>query len=234
MQLIVEKYLKLEIDKMIDNDENINLLDNSVETNITDSSISDNTEILEPDNESSESNKQTNNGEASKDLIDFEKKEYEYVFSTEVNNNNSETSKSEDNIATNDTNAGSENSNVVKTNETSNNNKKTRKIIIGISISIVIILLLFLFVSTIFAIVTSYSSTIISGVSIKDIDVSGLNKEEALDKLNSAFSQKLSQEITLKHNEYETAVFPEQFEISFDLNKAVDVAYSKGRTRKYL
>lgn len=107
---------------------------------------------------------------------------------------------------------------------------KTSSIIIGVTIAFVIIVILLLLFSTIFALITSNKNNIVNGVVIKDIDVSGLTKEEALEKVNNAFNEKLSKEITLKHNDYEQDVFLSQFEIKFDTEKAVNLAYSKGRS----
>lgn len=104
--------------------------------------------------------------------------------------------------------------------------KKSYKTVIGILISLLIIAFLFLLFSTIFAIITRYNSTIINGVSIKEIDVSGLTKAQALEKIQDSFNKRLSKEIVLYHNDYETNVFANQFGVIFDLEKAVDMAYS--------
>lgn len=117
--------------------------------------------------------------------------------------------------------------------EVSTVSKKSHKTFIILSLAFLVIVLLFLLFSTVFALINSYSTKIINGITIKDIDVSGLTKEQALEKVSTAFNKKLSQDITLKHNEYETTIFPEQFGVSFELENAVNVAYSKGRTRKY-
>lgn len=114
------------------------------------------------------------------------------------------------------------------------NQKKSYKTAIILSIAFIIIVLLFLLFSTIFALITSNKSTIINGVSIKDIDVSNLTKEQALEKISNEFSKKSAQAITLKHNAFEQTILPEQFEVSFSLNDAINMAYSKGRSRKYL
>ena len=108
--------------------------------------------------------------------------------------------------------------------------KKSHKKYILFFISFAIVSLLFLTFSTIFALTASHSSTIINGVSIKNIDVSGLTKEQALEKLTSYFNEKLSQKITLKHNDYNIDVFANQFDVSFELQKAVDSAYLVGRS----
>lgn len=114
------------------------------------------------------------------------------------------------------------------------NQKKSYKTAIILSIALIVIVLLFLLFSTIFALITSNKPTIINGVSIKDIDVSNLTKEQALEKISNEFSKKSAQAITLKHNDFEQTILPEQFEVSFSLNNAINMAYCKGRSRKYL
>lgn len=169
-----------------------------------------------------------NNDTKENDLVDFEKVDNEYVFSNPDDNNVNNS----DNIENGVSNISSDEELKEKKFEIKNqvSEKSHKKTIIGISIALIIIILLFILLSTIFAIVTSYKKTIINGVSIKDINVSGLTKEQALDEITKSFNEKLSKDLTLKHNEYEINIFPEQFNVSFDLEKAVDMAYSKGRS----
>lgn len=108
--------------------------------------------------------------------------------------------------------------------------KKSHKTLFIISSAILGIALLFFIFSTIFALIASHNATIINGVKIKGIDVSGLSREAAFEKVSAAFESKLSEPFTLKHSEYELEVFPEQFGISFDLENAVNIAFSKGRS----
>lgn len=91
------------------------------------------------------------------------------------------------------------------------------------------LLLLLLLLSTIFALCHIQTNTITSGISINGIDVSNLTKEEAIKKVSSAIQEKLEKPITLKHGEYETTVFAQQFDVTFDAVKAVDLAYKIGR-----
>lgn len=141
--------------------------------------------------------------------------------------------KENDNIPISDENALIENSNNDKEYKVVNQ-KKSYKTAIILSIAFIVIVLLFLLFSTIFALITSNKPTIINGVSIKDIDVSNLTKEQALEKISNEFSKKSAQAITLKHNDFEQTILPEQFEVSFSLDDAINMAYSKGRSRKYL
>lgn len=115
----------------------------------------------------------------------------------------------------------------------SSSTKKSHKTLLIVSFSILAIFLLFFIFSTVFALIASYKTTIIHGIKIKDIDVSGLSKEEAITKVSSAFKEKLEKQITLKHNDYSITVFLDQFDVSFEIEEAVNMAYEKGRSRKY-
>ena len=108
--------------------------------------------------------------------------------------------------------------------------KKSHKTAIVVSLAFVFIVILFFIFSTIFALVNYTKTTIISGVSVKNVDISGLSKEQALEKVSAEFSKKSSQSITLKYNDSEQTVILEQLGVSFDLENAINVAYSKGRT----
>ena len=122
------------------------------------------------------------------------------------------------------------------TEELKNNEKKDilhkYSIIITI-ISIVLFIGLAVF-STIFALVNRSSEKIVSGISVKGIDVSGLTYNEAYEKIAKVYSEKIKQNITLKHNEYETSLTPEQIESKFKIQEAIDTAYNYGRSGKVL
>lgn len=112
------------------------------------------------------------------------------------------------------------------------NNKKSHKPLFIVSFILLLIVLLFLIFSTVFALISN-RNTIIFGIKIKDIDVSGLSKEEANKKVSDIFKEKLEEHITLKHNEYEMNVFLGQFDVSFFIEEAINMAYDKGHSRKY-
>lgn len=115
-------------------------------------------------------------------------------------------------------------------NDDLNFTKKSRKSFIIVSSIILSFILLLLVFSTVFAIIANSSNTIINGIKIRDIDVSGLTREEALKKVSSEFNNRLSKSFTLKYNEYELEIFPKQFDISFDVEGAVNTAFSRGRS----
>lgn len=108
-------------------------------------------------------------------------------------------------------------------------NNKKRKIIFIVVISLIFLALLILSLSTSFALFHMNSDKIISGISINNIDVSGLTVEEAKKKISEYIQSKMVNPITLKRGEFESTVFAEQFEVTFDIDNAVQTAFSKGR-----
>ena len=98
-----------------------------------------------------------------------------------------------------------------------------------IAILLGIIIILALFFSTIFALVNMNNQKMMSGITIKGIDVSGLSKEEAKAKLETIYSEKMGKEIHLKYNEYESSLNPTLMKVSYDVDKAVEEAYKIGR-----
>ena len=139
------------------------------------------------------------------------------------------TENTENNDNNNDNNETNEEKNNTEPESIPKKKKNHKTLIIILSVVIVILLLLLLF-STIFALITKNSSTIINGVKVKEIDISGLNKPDAINILNNAFDNKLSKTITLKHNEYKIDVTPKQLDVKFDIEGTVDLAYNKGRS----
>lgn len=105
------------------------------------------------------------------------------------------------------------------------------KILIITSIALFVLILFF---STIFALAHSTSNTIISGISINGIDVSNLTTKEASEKLNTIFNKELSSTISLIYNDKKIDIYPEQLEISFDIDSSIDLAYSIGRNSNIL
>lgn len=107
------------------------------------------------------------------------------------------------------------------------NTTKRKKVILLLLLTILI--LAFLISSFIFALITSKSDKIISGVSINGVDVSNLTKTEALQKLNLQLSRNTANEIKLNHNDYTTTLKLSDIEASFDFDSSLDEAYNIGR-----
>lgn len=111
--------------------------------------------------------------------------------------------------------------------ETMGESKKRKWVIPAISGAIVLIILLFC--STIFALVNIGSEKIISGITISGIEVSGLTKEEAKEKINTIYQQKKEKEIQLQYQDYETTLNPTLMEVNYEVEKAVEEAYLIGK-----
>lgn len=105
--------------------------------------------------------------------------------------------------------------------------KKRKWVIPAISGAIVLIILLFC--STIFALVNIGSEKIISGITISGIEVSGLTKEEAKEKINTIYQEKKEKEIQLQYQDYETTLNPTLMEVNYEVEKAVEEAYLIGK-----
>ena len=86
----------------------------------------------------------------------------------------------------------------VKKNKEKIKKESNKKIIIPI-ISIGIIILLIIIVSTIFAFININNTNIVNGVKIEGIDVSGLTKESAKEKIDSIYNKKKQKDIILKY-----------------------------------
>ena len=121
-------------------------------------------------------------------------------------------------------------------NEKLNNGKKAKekkkidkKQLKKIIISIIIVFVVALFFSTVFALTNINNEKIISGVNIEGIEVSGLSKEEAKAKIETAYSEKLEQNIELKYQDFASELNPTLMEVKYDIESAVNQAYSLGR-----
>ncbi len=103
--------------------------------------------------------------------------------------------------------------------------RKVKKIVIS-SIIMAIIALLF---STVFALTNINNQKIISGVTIEGIEVSGLTKEEAIAKMETTYAEKMEKNIMLQYQEFESELNATLMEVKYDIEKAVNEAYSLGR-----
>lgn len=99
--------------------------------------------------------------------------------------------------------------------------------IFGISAFIFIVILLISF--CIFTLINTKNDNITNGVYIKGIDVSGLSKEQAKQKISEYISSSIPEEINLKDKDFETSISTSQLSISFNIDEAVEMAYQIGK-----
>ena len=83
--------------------------------------------------------------------------------------------------------------------------------------------------STIFALINATNSNIINGISINNIEVSGLSKSEAEEKLQKIINDIMEDRIILKHGEHEKIVTLKQMELEVDVIDKVYEACTTGR-----
>ena len=105
--------------------------------------------------------------------------------------------------------------------------KKNPLSILGILIFIIITILVIAFL--IFTGYNALNQNIVSGVHIKDVDVSNMSKFDAKYLIETYIANTLPQEITLKHQDYQTTISLSQIGVNFDVKKAINDAYNVGR-----
>ncbi len=107
---------------------------------------------------------------------------------------------------------------------------RIKKIILPIISTVFIFALIS--ISFIFSVITSHSQKIVSGVSINNVDISNLSKDDALQKLNLQLARNTANELTLTHNDYSTTLKLSDIQSAFDFESAINDAYSIGRSEK--
>lgn len=94
---------------------------------------------------------------------------------------------------------------------------------------VIIFIALIVFIIAGFTITQMSDSKIKKGVSINNVNVSGLSKEEAKEKLEKELLNNLGENITFKYNNYTYVVSLNDIKAHLDIDAAVDTAYSMGR-----
>ena len=110
--------------------------------------------------------------------------------------------------------------------------KYSKKEILGLSIIILLIIAFTIFI--VFTLITINNKNMLSGISILGIDISKQSKADALQTVQSTIEKRLPDEIKLIHNDYETSIATESLSISFDIESAINEAYSIGRSGNIL
>ena len=98
----------------------------------------------------------------------------------------------------------------------------------------IILLIIVAICFSIFTIFNNTNENIVSGISIKGIDVSGLSKIQAKEKLESYIQENLPENILLKHNDFETSIPISSIEVNFDIDGAIDQALQIGKSGNML
>lgn len=75
----------------------------------------------------------------------------------------------------------------------------------------------------------SSSDKIITGIYVKGVEVAGLTKEQAIEKVTTEFNNVLPNNLTVVHGEYETQLNLEDIGANLNIEEAVNRAYNIGR-----
>ena len=145
---------------------------------------------------------------------------------------NSEASNHLDTVAnnTNDENTKNEKTSIIPNKDKFVIVENTQKNVLSIFKLLVIIFVLILVIGfSIFTFLNLFNTNIISGVYIKGINVSNMSKSDAKYQVDKYINESLPEEITLKHDDFETTISLSQIEIEFDTKSASNNAYKVGR-----
>lgn len=108
-----------------------------------------------------------------------------------------------------------------------NNNSNILKAFCIFTLFLILIILITIII---FTFLNHINPNIINGVYINNIDVSGLSREEALEKVNNEIISKMPKELTLIHdNKYKTTLSTEDLAIIYDIESAVNKATQIGK-----
>lgn len=105
---------------------------------------------------------------------------------------------------------------------------KKKRGFVFLIIAIIIIVILSIF-STIFALINSSNEAILNGLYIRNIKVEGLTINEATKLLNEKFEEEKEREIQIVANGETFTLIPEQLEVEYHIDEAIEKAYNTGR-----
>ena len=115
-------------------------------------------------------------------------------------------------------------------------NEKRKKNIF-IIILVVFILVAFAIFSTIFSLLNINNENMMTGISINNIDISGLSKDEAKEKVENVLNEKISKEIKVIYGEYESTINPKVIDnvnVGCEYCNFKDICYVKEDDKVYL
>lgn len=140
-------------------------------------------------------------------------------------NNNKKDSK---NIEKNENKEQEKNNELDKEPKIETKNKKNKILIITFTtISILIIIML---LSSIFALLNMNNNKVIKGITINQINIENLTKEEAIEKINEKVNNKIEKDINITYNDFNYSIKLSQIELQYKVEDAVENAYNIGRS----
>lgn len=114
-------------------------------------------------------------------------------------------------------------------------NKKTHHLLICSITFIVVLLVILITIFFIFSLQNIKNSNHISnGIYIYGIDISGLTKDEAKEKITSTFKEITSKDIKLVNGNFSTYINSSEMGLSYNIDAAINYAYKIGKTGNIL
>ena len=106
--------------------------------------------------------------------------------------------------------------------------KKRKKISLIIFFIILFLLLIF---SVFFSLININNTNILNGISINNIDISGLSKEDATNKISNIIQNKKGKNLSIKiDSENEVTTTFDYLEVNYNLNNCINDAFNIGRS----
>ena len=96
-------------------------------------------------------------------------------------------------------------------------------------ITILLFVIAISLVSTIFSVIYMGKDIIAPNIYLESINIGGMTKEEAKEKIAKRYEEKSNKEIKAVLKDYEQIIKPEMVEFNADINKRVELAYMEGR-----
>ena len=109
-----------------------------------------------------------------------------------------------------------------------NNSRTDILTIFGISTFIFILILLIVFCT--FSIINKKNQNIATGIYVKGINISGLTKEQAKNKISEYINSSIPEEIKLQYNNIQTEIPTSQLSVYFNVEEAIEIAYQIGKS----
>ena len=106
---------------------------------------------------------------------------------------------------------------------------KKKSILSIFSILVGILVIIILTSILIFTGYNIFNQNIVSGVSVKGIDISNMSKSDAKYKLDNQLAEILPEEIKVKHGDFEATLSTSQIGVEFDTKTATNQAFNIGR-----
>ena len=192
------------------------------------SETSENKEFIENEkNLTTENTLQNSEGKNTTDEIIEENTQIEEIAENVENLENA------DNTDTNSSNEVSSNNSDTKFKKVKKPKKekseKTNKALRILKIALISIVTIILLAFVIFTIFNMFNTNIVSGIQIQGLDVSGMSKSDAKYQLDNYITEKLPEEIKVKHGDFEATLSLSQIEANIDTKTASENAFKIGR-----